>query len=56
MGTYKKQKVVTNYVCSCSARMLTKHNDVKVILNFQGARIAAINLFQVDFDKPWNHP
>jgi len=28
--------------------------SIEIILNFLGARIAAINLFSVDFDKSWN--
>ena len=27
----------------------------KTILKFLGARIAAMNLFQFDLDKPWNY-
>ena len=27
----------------------------KTIVNFLGARITAINLFQIDFDKPYNY-
>jgi len=46
METCKKQKIVTNDACFCAATMLAS------ILNFLGARMAAINLFQVHFDKP----
>jgi len=28
---------------------------VKNVLNFLCARIAAINLFQINLDKPWNY-
>jgi len=52
METY--QKIVTNYVCFCSSTMLTSKIIIEIIekLNFLGARIAAINLFQDELDKP----
>jgi len=53
MDTYKK--------CRCQLRSFLfinnvdlNNNNVKTILNFLDARIAATNLFQVDLDKPWN--
>jgi len=55
MGTYKKQKIATYNTCFCSAAKLTSKTITETIettLNFLGARIAAINLFQVDLDKP----
>ena len=58
MATFKKQKkLFSNNTCFCLAAMLSSKNITKMknILNFLGARIAAINLFQVDLDKLWNY-
>jgi len=56
METYKKQKkIVANYVFFCSSTMLTLKIITEIIfwvLNFLGSGIAALNLFQVDLDKP----
>jgi len=54
METYEKQKIVTKYVCFYSTK-LTSKLMTKIIENhseFSGCRIAAIDLFQVDLDKP----
>jgi len=56
METYLKKSL--HYVCFCSSTMLTSKTIIEIIgniLNFLGARIAAINLFQFDRDKPWNY-
>ena len=53
-GTNKKQTNRYQYVCFCSATILTSQiiaDIFKKILNLV-ARIAAINLFQIDLDKP----
>jgi len=42
MEIYKKQKIVTNYACYCSATMLTS----KIV------KETIANLFQFDLDKP----
>jgi len=55
MKTYKTQKIIANYACFCSAAMLTSRIITEIIENhseFSGARIAAINLFQVDLHIP----
>jgi len=36
-------------------RWSSKNNNGETILKFLGARMSAINLFQVDFNKPWNY-
>jgi len=53
-GNLYKEKFVTNYACICLATMLTL-NITEIIENpsdFLGARIAAINLLQLDINKP----
>ena len=46
------------FAFACSATMLTSQIIAvitEIILIFMYARIAAINLFQVDLDKPWKY-
>jgi len=57
---YKRQKHRYQHACFCLATMLTSKIiaeiiEKKNILNFLGARIAAINLLQCDLDKPWHY-
>jgi len=57
--SFKKQKIVTNNACFCSAIMSTSKvitNKLwKTTLKFLGMRIAALNTFPVILDKPWNY-
>jgi len=51
--TYKK--IITNYIWFCSSTMLISEIIMGIIENhseFSGSGIAAVNLFQVDQDKP----
>jgi len=55
MEICKKQKIVTNYGSFSAATTLTSKTIAeifKTILKFMGTRIAVINLFQGDLDKP----
>jgi len=59
METCKKQKNVTNYACFCTATTLTSKRIAEIIDNhseFDGALTAAVNLFQINLDKPLKLP
>jgi len=51
----KTQKIVTNYACFCAVTTLTSKIIAEIIENHSeiyGCVVAAINLFQIDPDKP----
>ena len=58
METYKKQKIVTNYVCFCSSTMLISNIITEIFKNYSefcGCANTCKNLFKVDPDKPLNY-
>jgi len=56
METYKKQKIVTNYACFCSATIFTSKIITDIPENHYEfcscTNIIAINFYQVDLNKP----
>jgi len=57
-GNKKNKKNSNNYAYFCSATLLTSKIITEIIENhyqFSGWRVAAIKLFHVDLDKPWNY-
>jgi len=55
METSKKQKIVTNHACFCSATMLISKIKAEIIENHSelyGCANSSNKFFEVDLDKP----